>query len=171
MKTFKHFAAAMTLVLPMAAAHAADVVIDLSANIDPTLSVLQANGSPMPQNLDLGYNAATGDLSSPTIQTRLFTNDVTRNVEVRLGSASSLVHATNSTVAAIPLTVRLDGQTITTATTTLNANEVWTGSGVGESRTLPLTVTGRAAGANPPVAGRYVGRLEMVILASAAGGN
>ncbi|ANJ87203.1 CS1 type fimbrial major subunit [Pandoraea oxalativorans] len=171
MKTFKQFAAVMTLVVPMAAAHAAEVVIDLSANIDPTLSVLQANGSPMPQNLDLSYNAATRDIAAPTIQTRLFTNDATQNIQVRLGTASSLVHATNSTVAAIPLTVQLDGRTITTAATTFNASDVWSGSGGGESRTLALTVAGRAPGTDAPVAGRYVGRLDMVILASAAAGT
>ncbi|VVE11479.1 CFA/I fimbrial subunit B [Pandoraea aquatica] len=168
MNMLKHFVALSAVIVPMAAANAAEVVIDLTATIDPTLSVQQANGSPMPQSLDMAYNAATGDVMSETIQTRLYTNDPTQNVDVRLGAASTLVHVTNASVAPIPLTVRLDGRTITTTNTRLTAAETWTGSATGESRTLPLSVAGRAAGANPPTAGRYVGRLEMLIVASAA---
>jgi len=167
-KTFKSLAAVTAMVVPMAAANAAEVVIDLTANIDPTLSVLQANGSPMPQNLDLAYNAATRELTSPTIQTRLYTNDVTQSVNVRLGAASTLLHATNATAPAIPLTVQFGGQVITTANTSLSASEIWTGTGTGESRAMPLTITGRAAGQNPPIAGRYVGRMEMLLVAAAA---
>ncbi|APD11384.1 hypothetical protein UC34_19520 [Pandoraea vervacti] len=164
--TLRRLAAVAAIALPTAAANAAEVVIDLSANVDPTLSILQANGAPMPQSLELGYNASTGDMASPTVHTRLYTNDITRSVQVRLGAVPSLVHATNNAAPAIPLTVRLDGKTLTTAATTLTAADVWTGAAQGESKTMPLSVTGRAAGANPPAAGRYVGRLEMVIVAA-----
>ncbi|VVD95556.1 CS1 type fimbrial major subunit [Pandoraea anhela] len=167
MKTFKHLAAVAALALPMTAAYSAEVVMDLSANIDPTLSVLQANGNPMPSSLDFAYHAASRDIVAPTIQTRLYTNDPTQNVNVRLGSASTLVHTTSSEVAAIPLTVRFDGQVITTANTAMNAAQIWTGAATGESKTIPLSVTGRVPGTNPPIAGRYVGRLEMLIVASA----
>ncbi|VVE78591.1 CS1 type fimbrial major subunit [Pandoraea sputorum] len=169
MKMFRQLAAVTAMVCPLALANAAEVVIDLSANVDPTLSVLQANGSPMPQNLDLAYNAATGEMIAPTVHTRFYTNDVTQDVDVRLGSLATLAHATEATLPAIALTVRLDGQTITTANTALTAAQLWTGAVPGESKTLPLTISGRAQGANPPAAGRYVGRLEMFIVASAAG--
>ncbi|ODP33910.1 CS1 type fimbrial major subunit [Pandoraea sp. ISTKB] len=168
MKTFKQLAAVAALAFPMAAANAAEVVIDLSANIDPTLSVLQANGSPMPQSLELAYNAATRDVVAPTLQTRLYTNDITQNVGVRLGSVPSLIHTTNSATPPIALTVQLDGVNIVATDTTFNAADIWTGVQTGESKTLPLVVSGRASGTGLPTAGRYAGRLELLIVASAS---
>ncbi len=171
MKTLKPLAALLAVALPIASANAAEVVIDLNANIDPTLSVHQADDRPMPQSLDMEYNAITRELNAPVIHTRLRTNDVTQNVDVRLGSTPQLVHRLRADAPPIPVSVQYDGRPITTATTTLPAALVWTGPRDGESRTMPLAVSARPTGTTLPVAGRYVGRLEVLLAASAASTN
>lgn len=167
MKTLRHWAVLMAVTLPMASANAAEVVMDLTANIDPTLSVHQADGRPMPQSLDLDYNAMTRELAAPIIHTRLRTNDITKDVSVRLGSAAQLVHQLRADAPPIPVTVQFDGKPITTAATTLPAAQIWTGLSEGESRTMPLAITAKPAGVGVPVAGRYAGRLEVLLVASA----
>lgn len=169
MKRIKHLSVALAMTLPMISVSAAEVVIDLTASIDPTLSVLQANGAPMPQSLVMTYNAATRQVSAPVVQTRLHTNDDTQNVDVRLGSAAQLLHTTNVAATPIPLTVQLGGRPITTANTSFTAATLWQGTSTGESVTLPLTITGGLTGTNTPAAGNYTGRLEVLLVAAAAG--
>lgn len=159
--------AALFAALFTTSALAAEAIINVTANIDPTLELRNADGTLLEQNVRMGYLPGVG-LDGHRMETKIYTNDKAKNISVRLGSAAQLVHATDTSAPAIPLTVTLGTKSLTTADQTLTAAELFgVASGVGESVTLPLVIS-QTTKEVVDVAGTYNGMVQLV-LAQAVG--
>lgn len=154
--------AALFAALFSTSALAAEAIINVTANIDPTLELRNADGTLLEQNIRLGYLPGVG-LDGHRMETKIYTNDKAKDVTVRLGSQPQLVHSTNTTAATIPLTVTLATKPLTTVEQTLTAAELFgSASGAGESVTLPLVIS-QATKAPVDTAGTYQGMVQLVL--------
>ncbi|CAI1142363.1 MULTISPECIES: CS1 type fimbrial major subunit [Serratia] len=90
--------------------------ITVTADIDPTVELLQSDGTALPSSIKMTYLPGVG-LQKQTLSTKIFTNDATKQVEMRLLATPSLTSITTPTAAAIPLTVSYNGKALTTAVT------------------------------------------------------
>ena len=90
--------------------------ITITADIDPTVELLQADGTALPSSLKMTYLPGVG-LQKKTLSTKIFTNDVKSQVEMRLLTAPVLASNTKPSATAIPLSVSYNGKTLTTAVT------------------------------------------------------
>ncbi|MGE1153876.1 CS1 type fimbrial major subunit [Pseudomonas kitaguniensis] len=144
---------------------AAETNITVTATVDPTLSLTQADGTAIPKSLEMTYIPGKG-LSDYTLPTKLFTNDTTKNILMRLSSTPSLVNAVNSSQT-VPLTVSFGGNALSAANDmTINAsNIVWDTNGGSPSTDLTIHQTTQAP---LSAAGQYSGTVGIVITQSAA---
>ncbi|MGO4741833.1 CS1 type fimbrial major subunit [Serratia quinivorans] len=90
--------------------------ITITADIDPMVELLQSDGTALPSSLKMTYLPGVG-LQKQRISTKIFTNDATKQVEMRLLTAPVLASNTKPTAVAIPLSVSYNGKTLTTAVT------------------------------------------------------
>ena len=90
--------------------------ITITADIDPTVELLQADGTALPSSLKMTYIPGVG-LQKKTLSTKIFTNDTTSQVEMRLLTAPVLASNTKPSATTIPLSVSYNGKTLTTAVT------------------------------------------------------
>ncbi|MBI3311254.1 MAG: Cro/Cl family transcriptional regulator, partial [Serratia liquefaciens] len=90
--------------------------ITITADIDPMVELLQSDGTALPSSLKMTYLPGVG-LQKQSISTKIFTNDATKQVEMRLLTAPVLASNTKPTAVAIPLSVSYNGKTLTTAVT------------------------------------------------------
>jgi len=146
-------------------AQAAETNITVTASVDSTLSLTQADGTAIPKSLEMTYIPGTG-LSEYTLPTKLYTNDTTKNILMRLSSTPSLVNSVNPNQT-VPLTVSFGGNALSASSdTTINAsNIVWDQNGGSPSTDLKIRQTNQA-----PItaAGQYTGNVGIVITQSAA---
>ena len=63
--------------------------ITVTANVDPTLALLQSNGQPVSDMAELGYIPGVG-LTSWSREVVIASNEITKDVNVRLQSAAML---------------------------------------------------------------------------------
>lgn len=162
MKSLK-IAGLMTALALSASAYAVQKDITVVADIDPTLELLQPDGSALPQTVRLNYIPGVG-LQSQSIQTKIFTNLVTKDVNMRLVNAPVLAPMTNPAAAAIPLAVQYNKVALTTTAVTLKAADIYAAGGVGagSSMAMPLTI-GPATVAASVAAGSYQGVVSIVL--------
>lgn len=158
----KRAALAAALAASAATAHAANADIQVWAEVDPTLSLLRADGRPLPASMELPHAVQFG-LAPVSEQVRIFTNDTDSNVEVRLATNAVLrPHLTAEGAKDVGLTVNLNGRAITTTATTFNATDLYVNSLEGRSIVMPLTIASSSRG---PIehAGRYEGMVSLVL--------
>lgn len=154
--------AALFAALFSTSALAAEAVINVTANIDPTLELRNADGSLLEQNIRMGYLPGVG-LDGHRMNTKIYTNNQAQGVNVRLGSQPQLVHATNTAATAIPLSVALATKTLTTTDQTFTATELFgSATGAGESVILPLVIS-QTNKAPVNIAGTYQGMVQLVL--------
>lgn len=165
--------AALAIILGSASlsAHAVQTDITVWANVDPTLSLLKHDGTPLSDSVELTYRAgvpgtgAGAGLSTWTDQVRIFTNDVTKDVQVRLGADASLVPDVAAVGAtAVPLTVSLNGTELTTAAKDFTSAQLFPGSDLaGASITMPLSIGQKTVGAIA-FGGQYKGIISVIMV-------
>lgn len=181
MKSLK--VAALTLaLLASGSAFAAQKDITVVADVDPTLDLLQPDGSALPQTVRMNYVPGVG-LQPVSIMTKIFTNDITKSVKIRLIGDSAnkttsgvVLTPMVSTGTPVDITVKYNGKLLTPndlvfAVTDLNyvANTDPTDPtktlGVGSSQAMPLEIsqTKRA----PLGRGSYQGVVSVVLTQSA----
>lgn len=94
--------------------------ITVTADIDPTVELLQADGTALPQSLKMTYLPGVG-LLDQKISTKIYTNDANKAVQVRLLAEPNLLAVTNPSAPAIPLGVKFNGTSLTTTATQITA--------------------------------------------------
>lgn len=141
---------------------AAEALITVTANVDDTLELRNADGTLLPQNLVMGYTPGVG-LDGIDLPTRIFTNNMAKDIAVRLNGNPQLSHLSNTNAPAIPLKVTLNGQALTTTDTDFKATTLYVGTaGTGSSVTLPLKIDQVTKGV-VAAAGTYQGLVQIVL--------
>lgn len=158
----KHTALALALFTTALSAHAAEAHITVWANVDPTLSLLKADGSALPDAVQLPYRAGQG-LSSWTERVRVFSNDTTLDIDVRLAEPALLVPRVAAAGAVeVPLRVTLNGRELGIAPIDFTADQLFQGAIPGAWIEMPLTVA-QAVVAPITAAGLYDGPVSLVM--------
>ncbi len=158
----KHTALALALCTTALSAQAAEAHITVWANVDPTLSLLKADGSALPDAVQLPYRAGQG-LSSWTERVRVFSNDTTLDIDVRLAEPAVLVPRVAAAGAVeVPLRVTLNGRELGIAPIDFTADQLFQGAIPGASIEMPLTVA-QAVVAPITAAGLYDGPVSLVM--------
>lgn len=158
--------AALTAALATASlsASAAETHITVWADVDPTLALLQADGSVLPDSVPLTHNPIRG-LVPWERMVRIYSNDESADVEVRLLSTPSLVHQ-DGTGAAVPMTVSLNRRALTTAAQDFLAGDLFDGAMPGASVAMPLTIA-QTTPAPITAKGRYTGLVSIAMVQKA----
>ncbi|EOB3403406.1 CS1 type fimbrial major subunit [Salmonella enterica] len=137
--------------------------ITVTANIDSTLELLQADGSSLPSTMKLDFMPGKG-LVHKSLQTRLYSNDQTKSVNVKLLNAPQLINVLDPTKT-IDMEVTLGGRSLTTTNSVLEAKTLFPDGKTGDASALLNLDIGQKAGAalqNLP-AGEYSGLVSLVI--------
>jgi len=143
-------------------AHAAEVDISVWADVDPTLSLMKADGTALDDSVKLAHDAATGLLMPWSVPVRIHSNDTSKDIEVRLGFDPTLQLDTGGGTP-IPLAVSLNGQALTTTARTYDASAIFDGALPGRSIPMDLRI---AQGNSTAIAdaGKYNGIVRVVML-------
>ncbi len=165
----KKAALAAALVTASSSAFAIDTRISVYANVDTTLAFQQEDGSPLPDSITLNYlpefkgtAGRPGGLEPWKLNTRIFTNDADKDIEVSLQNALELVPTIGHIGATpVPMTVSLHGVELTTTSQDLSAKDVFDGAIEGVSKPLELAITQTTAG--PLTTGSYEGMATIVM--------
>ncbi|MFC7778539.1 CS1 type fimbrial major subunit [Pantoea sp. GCM10028869] len=154
--------AAMALMGCMAFnAYAVDQDITVTASIDPMMTLMMEDGSNLPSAIEMKYLADMNKLAPKIINTRVHTNDVEKDLNIKLYNAAQLTH-TLTPANTIPLTVKFDGKALTTTNTTFTATSLFsTAKGAGASRSIPLEIS---SGNVTPAAGFYTGLVRLAVV-------
>ncbi|WP_321906736.1 cable pilus major pilin CblA [Burkholderia cenocepacia] len=140
--------------------------ITVTASVDPTLEILTADGSPLPSSVAMSYMPGKG-LLTKEVMTKIFSNDKTKDLQVRLAADVNMTNRTSPGAAPVPLSVTLGGNVITTAATTLKAAEIFTGDLAAGSNALALAISQKTPG-EVAAAGNYQGVVSLIVTQSAA---
>ncbi len=163
----KKAALAAALVTASSSAFAIDTRISVYANVDTTLAFQQEDGSPLPDSITMNYlpdftTGRPGGLEPWKLNTRIFTNDDSKNIEVSLQNALELVPTIGVIGATpVPMTVTLHGLELTAASQDLAATDLFDGAIPGVSKPLELAITQTTAG--PLKTGSYEGMATIVM--------
>jgi hypothetical protein len=147
-------------------ANAYESDITVTAYVDTALGFMQADGTPIPKTLEMSYVPTTG-LKDINIKTRLYTNDTSKNLLMRLGSKPQLANTVVSTAPVVPLTVSFMGSKLDTAAdlTIKPSDLIWDKDGASQSEELKIS---QATQGKLTVAGTYSGTVNLIITQSAA---
>ncbi|MFI8570678.1 CS1 type fimbrial major subunit [Stenotrophomonas bentonitica] len=135
-------------------ANAFDADIKVWANVDPTLALLKADGTALDSVVNMVHNPVSG-LVPWSQQVRIYSNDQSKDIEVRVGSTPQLLN-TDGGGTPVPLTVSLNGRALTVAAQDFTASDLFDGAMPGAS--IPMAL--RIAQTSPaPITrgGRYEG--------------
>lgn len=143
-------------------AHGAQADIKVWADVDTTLALLKADGSPLPDVVELVHRPGQG-LARWSEQVRIFSNDISKDVEVRL-TDNVLLRPVVAAAGAVdvPLTVRLNGRALTPAAQDFAAGDLFNGALPGASIAMPLAVE-QTILAPIQAAGLYEGMVSVVV--------
>lgn len=144
--------------------HAAEAHVIVWAEVDPTLSLLKADGTALDDVVELPYIAGFG-LKPWNEQVRIYTNDMGKDVEVRLGQTLELLPTfADAGAKPVPMKVTLNSRELKTTVTDFTAAELFTGASPGEGASIMMPlIVGQATQAAISVAGRYEGLLSVVL--------
>ncbi|KVF77994.1 Cro/Cl family transcriptional regulator [Burkholderia sp. FL-7-2-10-S1-D7] len=143
--------------------------ITVTANVDSTVEMLSADGSALPTTMQMQYLPGVG-LQTASVNTKMFTNDKSHDLLIRLTSDSpSLKNQTKPGAPEIPLKVSLGEMELSSAPTKLIAQNLFPGDLAEGSVALPLSI----AQATPEVveAGSYQGLVSVILTQDAASGG
>ncbi|EAN4330542.1 fimbrial protein [Salmonella enterica] len=113
---------ALAMVSVMGSAMAVQKDITVTANVDAALDMTQVDNSALPKNVDMQYIPGTG-LVPYQLQTKIWANDVTKDVMMQLTSDAVLVNSLGGTT--VPMTVSWGGEALSTTAVTLAASELF----------------------------------------------
>jgi len=143
-------------------AHAVQTDIKVWADVDTTLALLKADGSALTDVVRMSHNPANG-LTPWNEQVRIFSNDTSRNVGVRLANDAVLTPTVAATGAVpVPLTISLNKQTLTVAAQEFKASDLFDGAIPGASIAMELRIA-QATPGKITAAGLYEGIVSVVM--------
>lgn len=160
MKKHRTVLLAAALMAASSTVHASQTLIKVWTDVDTTLALLRADGSTLPDAVQLTHNPNSG-LVPWTEQVRIYSNDIRKDVEVRLSSPPALT-SLDSTAPAVPLSVSLNAKALTTAAQDFTADELFDGALPGASIAMPLTIT-QTTQAPISKSGTYEGLISIVM--------
>ncbi|VWC47143.1 cable pilus major pilin CblA [Burkholderia lata] len=140
--------------------------ITVTANVDPTLEILTADGSALPSSVAMSYMPGKG-LQTKEVMTKIFSNDKTKDLQVRLATDAVMTNVTSPGATSIPLSVKLGNDVITTEATTVKAATIFLGDLSQGSSALPLSISQKTPG-EVAEAGNYLGVVSLVVTQAAA---
>lgn len=161
--------AAVALMSISMSAHAVQKDITVTANVDTTLEILSADGSALPTTMQMQYLPGQG-LQAAEVMTKIFTNDVKKDLQIRLSMAPTLRNITNPGADEVPLAVKLGSTDVTTQAETLKAADIFTGDIKSGSNAMPLSIAQKDAGVLA-ASGSYRGVVSVILTQSAASGD
>ena len=132
------------------------------ADVDPTLEILQSDGSPLPASMEMAYLPGSG-LQPTRLGTRIYSNDTDKDMTLRLITNPVLANMTNPAATDVPLSVSYGGRPLNTTGVTLPAADLFPGGdATGGSIEQLLDIRQTTAGAITN-AGRYEGIVSLVL--------
>ena len=134
----KKAALAAALATVSLSANAFDADIKVWANVDPTLALLKADGTALDSVVNMVHNPVSG-LVPWSQQVRIYSNDIDKDIEVRVGSAPQLLN-TDGSGTPVPLTVSLNVKALTVAAQDFAASDLFDGALPGASIPMPLRI-------------------------------
>jgi len=141
---------------------AAEAIITVTTNIDPTLELRNADGSLLAPNQTMGYTPGVG-LDGINLPTRIFTNDTTKAISMRLQAAPQMVHLSNTAAAPIDLKVSFNNIELKTTDTEFSAESLYSNAtGTGSSAILPLKIEQKNH-TTINTSGTYQGMVQLVM--------
>ncbi|WMJ70354.1 CS1 type fimbrial major subunit [Stenotrophomonas sp. 24(2023)] len=152
-------ALAAALATASLSAHAAQTNITLTAEIDNTLTLLKADGSAIADAVKLAYNPTRG-LNPWGERVRIFSNDITSDVQVRLQAPVELIPGSASGPN-VPMSVQLGGRLLSTTPVEFTAAELYDGGLPNASVAMDLGIAQTTAATL--AAGSYEGMASIVL--------
>lgn len=137
----KKAALAVALAGSALSAHAAEVDITVWADVDPTLAMLKADGTPLDDSVKMAHNPATGLLVPWSERVRIYSNDIDKDIEVRLTAEPALLLEGGGTAAPVPLAVSLNGEALSTTKRDYEASKLFDGALPGASIPMDLRIS------------------------------
>lgn len=138
--------------------------ITVNANVDAELDMTQADNTPLPASVDMQYLPGQG-LQPYKLNTKIWSNDIAKDVQVRLVSAAQL--ANEAGTRQVPLTVVLGDKTLSTTDTTYAAADLFPGTLENGSQVLPLIFSQTTKGVLET--GKYSGVVSLLLLQKTTG--
>jgi len=157
---FKKAALAAALVTVSLSANAAESHIKVYTNVDLSLALLKADGSPLPDLMEMPHIPGDG-LRGITERVRVFTNDESKDIEVNVMHDPVLV-LQSGTGPSVPLTVSLNKTPLTVAPKDFLASEIFDGALPGASFIMDLDIN-QTSKAPLTVAGAYEGIVSIAM--------
>ncbi|MED8995629.1 CS1 type fimbrial major subunit [Escherichia coli] len=147
-------------------ASAVEKNITVTASVDPSIDLLQSDGSDLPTSVALTYSPAAKNFEPYSLNTVVHTNDSAKGVVVKLSAEPVLTNILDSNDQ-IPMTVTWGGETLSTADFTFDADTLnFNATGVdGVSSTQQLMIHADTQGIAPQ-AGNFQGVVSIVLTQS-----
>lgn len=111
--------ALVPLLLAAFGAQAAQKDITVTASVDAAIDMVQSDGTALPSTIAMDYLPGSG-LAAKSLSVKFFTNDTAKNVDLALIASPQLGHLALP-AKTVPLTVKYNGQALTTTATNLTA--------------------------------------------------
>lgn len=162
MKSRSPLAAIALLCAASLPAYAIQTDIKVWADVDTTLALMKADGSALTDVVQMSHNPASG-LTAWSEQVRIFSNDTSRNVDVRLGNDAVLTPTVAATGAVpVPLVISLNKRVLTVAAQEFKASDLFDGAIPGASIAMELGIA-QATPGKIAAAGLYEGMVTVVM--------
>ncbi|MBF4114182.1 CS1 type fimbrial major subunit [Enterobacter cloacae] len=158
----------ISLVSVLATAFSVNAVqrdITVTADIDPTVDVTLADGSPLPSSIAMQYLPGKG-LAAHKENIKFWSNTPDRALNVSLANTPSLTDANGANP--IPLSVSVNGKTLSTTATSLAYATTFPSGIANGSSTMPLVISQTTPGVVSE-AGTYTGIVSLVVTQATAG--
>ncbi|UAN54640.1 fimbrial protein (plasmid) [Serratia sp. JSRIV002] len=139
--------------------------ITVTASIDPSIEVTKADGSPLPAAVEMQYLPGKG-LQPYQQQIKFWSNMEDRALNVSLASEPSLIDRAGANP--IPLSISVNGQTLTTSATSFAYATTFPGGLTNGSSAMPLVIAQKTPGVITSPAGTYSGIVSLVVTQATA---
>lgn len=136
--------------------------ITVIADIDPTVELLQADGTALPQTMRLNYLPGQG-LQNQILSTRIYSNSATSDIEISLMSPPQLISVNQPTAAPIPLSVNYNGTDLSTAKTTLKSTTLFPAGDITNGSAPMMLDIGQKTPGPVAAAGSYQGVVSLLL--------
>lgn len=142
-------------------AAAATKSIEVTAEVDNTIDMVKADGSPLPSSLVMQYTPGVG-LNPIIVPVKFLTNDLVKSVQISLTTPAKLTNVGNSAKVA-PLRVKYDEKVVSTSPITLSATELFPAGQTLTTGSIVQNLEIAQATLQPLDSGSYEGTISILI--------
>lgn len=139
--------------------------ITITADIDPTVDITMADGSPLVQSINMQYLPGKG-LATNKQNVKLWSNAENKALNISLGSNPELTDVSGQNK--IPLAVSINGTALSTTASTLQYSSIFPAGIQNGSIVMPLSVSQKELGV-AKTAGSYSGIVSLIITQATGG--